>query len=64
MFLGPTGVGKTELARALRAPDVRERLAADGAEPSPSTPEQFGAYIKTEIDKWTKVIRSANIAPE
>jgi tripartite-type tricarboxylate transporter receptor subunit TctC len=54
----------SELARALRAPDVRERLATDGAEPSPSTPEQFGAYIKTEIEKWTKVIRNANIAPE
>ena len=53
-----------ELAQTLKVPDVRERLAADGAEPRLSTPEQFGAFIKTEIDKWAKVIRDAKIAAE
>jgi tripartite-type tricarboxylate transporter receptor subunit TctC len=54
----------SELAQALRAPDVKTRLAADGAEPQTSTPEQFGVFIKAEIDQWTKVIREAKIAPE
>jgi tripartite-type tricarboxylate transporter receptor subunit TctC len=53
-----------DLAQTLRNPDVRERLATDGAEPQTSSPEQFGAFLKAEIAKWTKVIREANISPE
>jgi tripartite-type tricarboxylate transporter receptor subunit TctC len=32
-----------------------------GVEPAPTTPEQFDAYIRSETDKWAKVIRQANI---
>jgi tripartite-type tricarboxylate transporter receptor subunit TctC len=53
-----------DLAQTLRNPELRERLATDGAEPQTSSPEQFGAFLKTEITKWTKVIREANITPE
>jgi len=45
--------------KALAAPDVREKLTAQGAEPVGSTPEQFRAYIKTEIDKWGPVARAS-----
>jgi tripartite-type tricarboxylate transporter receptor subunit TctC len=53
-----------EIVKALRLPDVRDRLIADGTEPAPSTPEEFAAYIKSETDKWTRVIKAAGIKPQ
>ena len=53
-----------DLARTMAAPDVRERLAGEGAEPTVGTPEQFAAFIKTEIAQWTKVIKEAGIVAE
>jgi tripartite-type tricarboxylate transporter receptor subunit TctC len=50
-----------EIARGLLAPDVKENLAAQGAEPVGSTPEQFTAFIKAEQAKWGKVIRESGI---
>jgi tripartite-type tricarboxylate transporter receptor subunit TctC len=54
----------TDVARAMGAPDIRERLAGEGAEPTVGTPEQFAAFVKTEIAQWTKVIRDAGIVAE
>lgn len=51
----------TEMARALNAPDVKQLLFNLGLEVSTSTPEAFGAHMKTEFDKWGKVIRDAGI---
>jgi tripartite-type tricarboxylate transporter receptor subunit TctC len=53
-----------EIVRALSAGDVRERLAADGAEPVGSTPAQFAAFIRAEIEKWARVAKAAGIKPE
>ncbi|HEY6242012.1 MAG TPA: tripartite tricarboxylate transporter substrate-binding protein, partial [Burkholderiales bacterium] len=53
-----------EIVRALRTPDVMQRLAADGAEPVGSSPEEFAAFIKAEIAKWAKVAGAAGIQPE
>jgi tripartite-type tricarboxylate transporter receptor subunit TctC len=53
-----------ELARTMSAPDVRDRLAADGAEPTTGTPEQFGTFLRAEITQWTKVIKNAGIVAE
>ena len=53
-----------EIVKALRSPDVRDRLIADGTDPAPTTPEEFGAYIKSETEKWTKVIKAAGIKPQ
>lgn len=53
-----------DLARTMGAPDVRERLAGEGAEPTVGTPEQFAAFIRSEIAQWTKVIRNAGIVAE
>ena len=53
-----------EIVRALRAPEVMQRLAADGAEPVGSSPEEFAAFIKSEIDKWAKVASAAGICAE
>ncbi len=53
-----------EIANILKSAEVREKLAADGAEAVGSTPEQFAAFIKSEIDKWGKVVKSAGIRVE
>jgi len=53
-----------EIVRALKHTEVQGRLAADGAEPVGSTPEEFAAFIKSEIDKWARVARAAGIQPE
>ena len=69
--MAPTGTPREivmrlngDIAQVMRSPDIRERLATDGAEPTFSTPEKFGDFIKTEIAQWTKVIRDAKINPE
>jgi tripartite-type tricarboxylate transporter receptor subunit TctC len=46
---------------AMNDPEVRERIGALGAEAMPTTPEQFGAFIRSEIDKWAKVIKAAGV---
>jgi tripartite-type tricarboxylate transporter receptor subunit TctC len=43
---------------------VQQKLAAIGFEPIGSTPAEFTTRIKTEVPKWAKVIRDANIKPE
>lgn len=53
-----------EVVKILRSPDIKERLLGMGAEPVGSTQEQFGAFIKSEMAKWGKVIRDANIKAE
>lgn len=50
-----------EIVRIVALPEVRERLSALGFEPIASTPEEFAKRIKSEIDKWAKVIRAGNI---
>jgi tripartite-type tricarboxylate transporter receptor subunit TctC len=51
----------SEVARALREPDARERLYSIGAEPMDNTPEEFAAYIAAEMAKWSKVVKAAGI---
>jgi len=46
-----------ETAKALGSPEVREKFLAQGAEPTPSTPEQFRAFIESEIEQWAKVVK-------
>jgi len=50
-----------EAARYVRSPELSERLTAIGAEPVGSTPEEFGAFIRSEAEKWSRVIRAAGI---
>jgi tripartite-type tricarboxylate transporter receptor subunit TctC len=50
-----------ETVRAVNSPEVRERLEGLGAEIIASTPEEYAAYIRSEIAKWDKVIRAAGI---
>jgi tripartite-type tricarboxylate transporter receptor subunit TctC len=49
------------LTKTLVQPEVRERFIEQGLDPAPSTPEQFGAYIRSEIEKWGRVAKAANL---
>ncbi len=53
-----------EMVRILRQPDVVTRLAGQGAEPVASTPDEFAAFIRAEIDKWSKVVKQAGLKPD
>ncbi len=68
-FIAPAGLPKPiieflhrETVKVLSAPDTREKLATMGFDPVASTPEEFAQWIRTEIVRWGKVIRDANIA--
>jgi len=50
-----------DIMKAMAAPDVRERLAAIAMEPVGNTPEAFAAQVKSDVARWGKVIREANI---
>ena len=70
-LLAPAGVPaaiierlNVEIGTALKHPDLRARFLTDGAEPAHSTPQAFGAFFKSEIAKWTNVVRKAGIRPE
>lgn len=52
---------QTDISAILHAPEMRDKLAADGAEAVGSKPEEFGAFLKSEIDKWGKVVKAARI---
>jgi len=52
------------IAEGFRTPEMKARLAADGAEAVVNTPAAFNALIKAEIEKWTALAKAANIQPE
>jgi tripartite-type tricarboxylate transporter receptor subunit TctC len=70
-ILGPAGTPRPivdrlnrDVGRALSVPDARDRLAGVGAEVATQSPDEFAAFIRSEIDKWAKVIRAAGIKVE
>ena len=67
-LLAPAGTPKTiidklssQIAAVLRQPEVIAKLASDGAEPGGDTPAEFAAYIKSEAERWGKVVKTAGI---
>lgn len=67
-ILAPAGTPKaviqtlnTEIGKALASPDVRERLAAQGAEARGSTPQEFASYIQAEIGKLAPVVKQSGV---
>jgi len=67
-FVLPTGTPKSivnllhrEVVKVMAMPDVKEKLASMGFDPVASTPEEFKAWILSEIPRWAKVIRDAKI---
>jgi tripartite-type tricarboxylate transporter receptor subunit TctC len=69
-LVGPAGMPPEVVAKinqavtqALRSPQAKEAFARFGAEPAPTTPEEFGQYIDQEITRWARVVKKANIQP-
>lgn len=67
-WLGPAGVSpdivrrmNAALAQALQQAPVRERLAQMGVQVTASSPDQFGSFLRNEVDRWGKVVRDNNI---
>ena len=70
-IFGPRGMQKqvvgtvnSAVAKALASPDVHQRLMSQGAEPSPSSPEELLRYMREESARWSKIIKAANIKAE
>jgi len=68
-FVAPAGTPpevvmklNSAFAKVMSDPAIKQRLSESGFEPQTSTPEQFSAYMKSEIAKWAKVIRESNIS--
>jgi len=53
-----------EIIEVLKLKDVTDRMLAEGTVPTPSGPEEFTAYIKSELKKWGDVVKMANIKAE
>jgi tripartite-type tricarboxylate transporter receptor subunit TctC len=49
------------LAVVLAMPELKEKLSVEAIEPAPMSPEKFAAFIKTDIERWTKLARDRNI---
>lgn len=67
-MLAPRGTPKPvidrmyrEIARALQRPEVVTRFEQDGTDPVGSSPQEFAAFLRDERDRWTRVVKSANI---
>ena len=53
-----------EVVRIIALPEVRNRMTSEGAEFVADTPEQFTAFLKTELDKWGKAVKASGAKPE
>ncbi len=67
-MMAPTGTPRdiimrlnSDAIKALAAPDVKEKLMAQGLIPTPMTPEQLGQFIREDYERWAKVIKAANV---
>jgi len=50
------------IRKMLEVPELRQRLIDQGADPASSTPEEFGALVKTDLARWTKVVKATGVA--
>jgi len=53
-----------ELVKMLKSPDMREKILLQGGIAIGNSPDEFAAYMKSEIDKWAKVAKAANVRVE
>ena len=61
---GVIGALSKEIVAIMKTPDVRDKMLAQGFEPVGDTPEAFAKFIREEIARWAKVVKSAGIQPE
>lgn len=50
--------------KALRSPEIRERLTSIGFDVAASTPEEFGKFMQDEVERWTRVVQKGGIRPD
>jgi tripartite-type tricarboxylate transporter receptor subunit TctC len=50
--------------KALRSPQIRDRLIGIGFDVVATSPEEFGQFMRVEIDRWTKVVQRGGIKPD
>jgi len=50
-----------EIGKVLALPEIRERFAAQGAEATSTTPEQFAQFMRQELAKWAPVVKRAGV---
>jgi tripartite-type tricarboxylate transporter receptor subunit TctC len=48
-----------EVTRIMQSPEIQSRLPNEGARFTPGTPEQFSAFVKSEIEKWAPVVKAS-----
>ncbi len=53
-----------EVMKALQTPEVRQKLALQGAEPLGSTPEAYGVYVQNELTRWANVVKQTGVTLE
>ena len=53
-----------EVTRWLAAPEVRNRLAVEGAEPNAMTLDQFSAFLRTDAARWARVIKASGASAD
>ena len=53
-----------DIARVSAMPDLREKIVTQGGEPVGNTPAEFASFVKSEMAKWSRVVKDANIQPE
>jgi tripartite-type tricarboxylate transporter receptor subunit TctC len=53
-----------EISKVLSMPDVKKVLAGQGLDATPSTPEVFNTYLRSERDKWGRVIKASDLRAE
>jgi tripartite-type tricarboxylate transporter receptor subunit TctC len=53
-----------EVVKVLGMQDIKQYLFNQGLDPAPTTPDEFGAYIKSEMSKWAKVVRAAGASAQ
>ena len=51
----------TEIVRALQDPEVRSRIASEGAEIRATSAAEYGSYLKSELERWTRIVKANNI---
>jgi tripartite-type tricarboxylate transporter receptor subunit TctC len=70
-FLGPAGMARDLVRKinadalgVIRRPEFLERLTKDGIEAVGNTPEEFGAQIRADLERWARVVKAAGLKPE
>jgi len=70
-LFAPTGTPRAvvdrlnaEALRVVRSPEIRDRFNSSGAEPSPLATEEFTVFVKSEVEKWAKVVAATGMTAE